>query len=152
LQLSKKQPIIKINNDIIHQSKLINYFNGDYAKSKIEKDTNNLLKKIQKNKKYFLSKKDVILIESLKYDGIEISEKYDNLYKIDENEIPTDIQIMINNEETGLALLRIAEVIGQDRIERIDEDTIYFIVTTLNQLNIDRIRNQILLQVLPLKV
>ena len=143
---------IKINNDIIHQSKLINYFNGDYAKSKIEKDTNNLLKKIQKNKKYFLSKKDVILIESLKYDGIEISEKYDDLYKIDENEIPTDIQIMINNEETGLALLRIAEVIGQDRIERIDEDTIYFIVTTLNQLNIDRIRNQILLQVLPLKV
>ena len=99
-----------------------------------------------------MSKKDVILIESLKYDGIEISEKYDDLYKIDENEIPTDIQIMINNEETGLALLRIAEVIGQDRIERIDEDTIYFIVTTLNQLNIDRIRNQILLQVLPLKV
>ena len=143
---------IKINNDIIHQSKLINYFNGDYAKSKIEKDTNNLLKKIQKNKKYFLSKKDVILIESLKYDGIEISKKYDDLYKIDENEIPTDIQIMINNEETGLALLRIAEVIGQDKIERIDEDTIYFIVTTLNQLNIDRIRNQILLQVLPLKV
>ena len=99
-----------------------------------------------------MSKKDVILIESLKYDGIEISEKYDDLYKIDENEIPTDIQIMINNEEIGLALLRIAEVIGQDRIERIDEDTIYFIVTTLNQLNIDRIRNQILLQVLPLKV
>ncbi len=143
---------IKINNDVIHQSKLINYFNGDYAKSKIEKDTNNLLKKIQKNKKYFLSKKDVILIESLKYDGIEISKKYDDLYKIDENEIPTDIQIMINNEEPGLALLRIAEVIGQDRIERIDEDTIYFIITTLNQLNIDRIRNQILLQVLPLKV
>ena len=140
------------DSDIIHQSKLVNYFNGDYAKSKIEKDTNNLLKKIQKNKKYFLSKKDVILIESLKYDGIEISEKYDDLYKIDENEIPTDIQIMINNEETGLALLRIAEVIGQDRIERIDEDTIYFIVTTLNQLDIDRIRNQILLQVLPLKV
>ena len=143
---------IEFNNDVLHQSKLINYFNGDYSKSKIEKDTNNLLKKIQKNKKYFLSKKDVILIESLKYDGIEISEKYDDLYKIDENEIPTDIQIMINNEETGLALLRIAEVIGQDRIERIDEDTIYFIVTTLNQLNIDRIRNQILLQVLPLKV
>ena len=31
----------------------------------------------------------------------------------------TDIQIMINNEETGLALLRIAEVIGQDRIENL---------------------------------
>ena len=143
---------IKFNNDIIHQSKLINYFNGDYAKSKISKDTNNLLKKIKKNKKYFLSKKDIIFLESLKYDGVEISEKYNELYKTNDNEIPTDIQIMINNSETGLALLRIAEVIGQDKIERIDDDTIYFIITALNKLNIDWIRNKILLKVLPLKV
>ncbi len=143
---------IKFNNDIIHQSKLINYFNGDYANTKISKDTNNFLKKIKKNKKYFLSKKDIIFLESLKYDGIEISEKYNNLYEINDNEIPTDIQIMINNNESGLALLRIAEVIGQDKIERIDEDTIYFIVTTLNKLNIDWVRNKILLKVLPLKV
>jgi len=143
---------IKLNNDIIHQSKLVNYFNGDYGRSKISKDTNNFLKKIKKNKKYFLSKKDIILLESLKYDGIEISEKYKDLYEINENEIPTDIQIMINNDEKGLALLRIAEVIGQDNIERIDEDTIYFIITTLNKLDIDWIRNKILLKVLPLKV
>ena len=39
---------IKFNNDILHQSKLVNYFNGDYAKSKIEKDINNFLKKIKK--------------------------------------------------------------------------------------------------------
>ncbi len=143
---------IKFNNDIMHQSKLINYFNGDYASSKISKDINNFLKKIKKNKKYFLSKKDIIFLESLRYDGIEISEKYDDLYQIDENEIPTDIQIMINNSETGLALLRIAEVIGQDEIDRIDEDTIYFIITALNKLNIDWMRNKILLKVLPLKV
>ena len=143
---------IKFNNDIMHQSKLINYFNGDYASSKISKDTNNFLKKIKKNKKYFLSKKDIIFLESLRYDGIKISEKYDDLYQIDENEIPTDIQIMINNRETGLALLRIAELIGQDEIDRIDEDTIYFIVTALNKLNIDWMRNKILLKVLPLKV
>ena len=49
-------------------------------------------------------------------------------------------------------MLRIVEVIGSDRLERMDEDTIYFIVSTLNQLNIDFIRNQILLKVLPLKV
>ena len=41
-------------------------------------------------------------------------------------------------------LLRIAEVIGQDELDRIDEDTIYFIISTLNQLNIDVIRNKIL--------
>ncbi len=143
---------IKFNNDIIHQSKLINYFNGDYSKSKIEKDINNLLKKIKKNKKYFLSKKDIIFLESLKSDGIQISKKFDDLYEINDSEIPTDIQVMINNNEAGTALLRIVEVIGQDELERIDEDTIYFIISTLNQLDIDFIRNKILLKVLPLKV
>ncbi len=143
---------IKYNNDIIHQSKLVNYFNGDYSKSKITKDINNFLRKIKKNKKYFLSKKDIILIESLKSDGIVVEKKYDDLYEINISEIPTDIQVMINNKEKGAALLRIAEVIGQDELERIDEDTIYFIITTLNQLNIDSIRNKILLKVLPLKV
>ena len=146
------QKKIKFNNDVMHQSKLINYFNGDYSKSKIEKDVDNFLKKIKKNKKYFLSKKDIIFIESLKYDGVEISKKYDDLYVIDENEIPTDIQVMINNDEKGMALLRIVEVIGQDNLERIDEDTIYFIISTLNKLDIDPIRNKILLKVLPLKV
>ncbi|MDC2970449.1 hypothetical protein OAY12_04565 [Candidatus Pelagibacter sp.] len=143
---------IKFNNDIIHQSKLINYFNGDYAKSKIEKDINNFLKKIKKNKNYFLSKKDIIFLESLKSDGIQISKKFDDLYEINDSEIPTDIQVMINNNEVGTALLRIVEVIGQDELEKIDEDTIYFIIATLNQLDIDFIRNKILLKVLPLKV
>ena len=50
------------------------------------------------------------------------------------------------------ALLRIVEVIGQDDLEDIDEDTLYFIITTLNQLNADPIRNKILFKVLPLKV
>ena len=143
---------IKFNKDILHQSKLINYFNGDYAKSKIEKDTENFLKKIKKNKKYFFSKKDQIFLESIKSDGVNISKKYDDLYVVNESEIPTDIQVMINNNEKGAALLRIIEVIGQDKIERIDEDTLYFIISTLNQLNINLIRNNILLKVLPLKV
>ena len=142
----------KFNNDILHQSKLVNYFNGDYPKSKIEKDVENFLKKIKKNKKYFFSKKDQIFLESLKYDGINISNKYNDLYEVVESEIPTDIQVMINNNEKGAALLRIVEVIGQDDLERIDEDTMYFIITTLNKLDIDLLRNKILLKVLPLKV
>ena len=153
IELNKnEQKKIKYNNSVMHQSKLVNYFNGDYSKSKIQKDINNFLKKIKKDKKYFLSKKDIIFLESLKSDGIEISSKFSNLYEINETEIPTDIQVMINNKEMGAALLRIVEVIGQDEIERIDEDTIYFIISTLNQLNIDIIRNKILMKVLPLKV
>ena len=143
---------MKFDKDILHQSKLINYFNGDYSRSKIEKDVNNFLKKIKKNKNYFFSKKDQIFLESLKYDGVEISKKYDDLYEVNKSEIPTDIQVMINNDEKAAALLRIAEVIGQDKLDRIDEDTLYFIISTLNQLNIDLLRNKILLKVLPLKV
>ena len=88
----------------------------------------------------------------MKSDGIRLDKKYNDLYKKDLSEIPTDIQVMINNNEKGAALLRIVEVIGQDEIERIDDETISFIISTLNQLNIDIIRNKILLKVLPLKV
>ena len=143
---------IKYNNKILHQSKLINYFNGDYAKSKIEEDLDKFLKKIKKDKKYFLSKKDIIFLEALKSDGIEISKKYKNLYQVNESEMPSDIQSMIDNKELGAALLRVIEVIGPDKIEDIDDDTFYFIINTLNQLNTDLIRNKLLLKVLPLKV
>jgi len=143
---------IKFNKDILHQSRLVNYFNGDFAKSKIEKDLDNFLKKIKKDKKYVLSKKDIMLIESIKSDGIEISKKYEDLYEINESEMPTDIQVMINNNEIGSAVLRIIEVIGQDNLTDLDEDTLYFIISALNQLDIDYIRNKILLKVLPLKV
>ena len=142
----------KYNNKILHQSKLVNYFNGDYAKSKIEEDLNKYLKKIKKDKKYFLSKKDIIFLEALKSDGIQISKKYDDLYKVNQSEMPADIQAMIDNKEIGAALLRVIEVIGPERIEDIDEDTVYFIINTLNQLNVDSIRNKLLLKVLPLKV
>ena len=143
---------IKFNKDILHQSRLVNYFNGDFAKSKIEKDLDNFLKKIKKDKKYILTKKDIMLIESIKSDGIEISKKYEDLYEINESEMPTDIQVMINNNEIGSAVLRIIEVIGQDNLTDLDEDTLYFIISALNQLDIDYIRNKILLKVLPLKV
>jgi len=143
---------IKYNNKILHQSKLVNYFNGDYAKSKIEEDLDKFLKKIKKDKKYTLSKKDIIFLEALKSDGIEISKKYENLYKVNKSEMPSDIQKMLDNKEIGAALLRIIEVIGPEKIEDIDDDTVYFIINTLNQLNTDSIRNKLLLKVLPLKV
>jgi hypothetical protein len=143
---------IKINNKILHQSKLINYFKGVGSSKKISKDLNDSLKKIKKNKKYFFSKKDIILVESLKSDGIKVSEKFKDLYEIKESEIPSDIQIFINSGDIAAAMLRIVEVIGQDELQNIDEDTLYFIITTLNQLDTDPLRNKILLKVLPLKV
>ena len=66
--------------------------------------------------------------------------------------MPSDIQKMVDNKEIGAALLRIIEVIGSKKIENIDEDKVYFIFNTLNQLNADLIRNKLLLKVLPFKV
>ena len=143
---------IKINNKILHQSKLINYFKEDASIKNIDKDLNDLLKKIKRDKKYFFSRKDVILVETLKSDGIKVSDKYKDLYEINEQDIPSDIQIFINNGDMGTAMLRIVEIIGQDALKDIDDDTMYFIISTLNQLNVDSLRNKILLKVLPLKV
>ena len=143
---------IKINNKILHQSKLINYFKIENSTKDATKDLNDLLQKIKKDKKYFFSKKDVILLESFKSDGVKISEKLNDLYEVNESEIPSDIQIFINSGDMATAMLRIVEVIGQDELKNIDDDTLYFIISTLNQLNIDPLRNKILLKVLPLKV
>ena len=143
---------IKFNDKIIHQSKLLNYFKEDSSKQNIEKDLESLLKKIKKNSKYFFSIKDMILLESLKADGVQIPKKYKNIYEPIDANIPYDIQILINQEETGLFLLRLVEIIGEDKITDMDPETLYFIISALNQLDIDQLRNQILLKVLPLKV
>ncbi|MDA9077330.1 hypothetical protein N9K39_03230 [Candidatus Pelagibacter sp.] len=147
-----KQVNIKINNKILHQSKLINYLKLEKPKKDPTKDINDFLKKIKKNKKYFFSKKDIILVEAFKSDGIKILNKYNDLYQINDSEIPSDIQIFVNSGDMAVALLRIVEVIGQDNLNNIDEDTLYFIISTLNQLNADPLRNRILFKVLPLKV
>ena len=142
---------IKFNNKIVHQSNILNYFNEDSDSKNIEKDLENLLKKIKKDKKYFFSTKDIIILEALRYDGIKIPKKYKNIYEIKDPNIPNDIKILINNGEVGLVLLRLVEIIGEDKIIDIDSDTFYFIVTILNQLDLDNLRNKLLLQVLPLK-
>jgi len=142
---------IKINNKYIHQSKLLKYFMNEISFDKIEKDTNDILKKVKKNKKYIFTTKDIILLESLKSDGIKISNKYKNLYEFTPS-VPSDIIAMVSNDEAGMALLRIVEIIGEDKLNVLGSETLNFIVFTLNQLDIDTIRNKILLEVLPLKV
>ena len=143
---------IKINNKVIHQSKLLKYFEDQNETKKVEENLNKLLKSIKKNKDYNVSTKDLILLESLVSDGVVIKKKYKNMFKFDQSNIPTDIQLLINNNEVGMVLLRLVEIIGEDDLENLDEDTLYFMSTILNQLNLDSIRNKMLLKVLPLKI
>ncbi len=143
---------IKFNNKILHQSKLVKYFGEkNISNKKIEKDLNNYLKKIKKSKKNYLITKDIILIEAMISDGIEVKEEYKNLYNSKENTIPIDIQVLINDQEIGMAVLRLIEIIGQDKIKDLGSETLYFLINALNQMNIDPIRNEILYNVLPLR-
>ncbi len=142
---------IKFNNKILHQSKLLNYFIKDLNNEKISKDANEILKKIKSNKKYKFSRKDKILLDSLRYDGIDIQKKYDNLYEKDPN-IPTDLQVLINNNNIGMILLRLVEIIGEDQIENLGTETLYFITAVLNETNLDNLRNKIIIKTLPNRV
>ena len=147
-----KKKNTKINNKIIHQSKLLKYFEEQDDIEKVENDLNKLLKSIKKNKDYNVSIKDLILLESLISDGVVISKKYKTMFNFDQSNIPTDIQLLLTNNEIGMVLLRLIEIIGEDDLENLDPDTLYFITSILNKLNLDSIRNKLLLKVLPLKI
>ncbi len=148
----KNNQKIKFNNKILHQSKLVKYFgNEKVSDKKIEKDLNNHLKKIKKSKKNLLITKDIILIEAMESDGINIKDDLKYLYIAKENYMPTDIQVLINDDEIGMASLRLVEIIGQDNINDLGSETLYFIINALNQMDIDPIRNEILYSILPLR-
>ena len=143
---------IKYNSKILHQSKLINYFSGDYKRSKIEDDLNKFLVKIETDEKYFFSVKDIIFLEALKFDGVNIPNNYKDLFTNKQADIPIDIQKLVDNKEIGAAILKVIEAIGSERIENIDEDKVYVIINILNKIGADQIRNKLLLKVLPLKI
>ena len=85
-------------------------------------------------------------------DGIEVSNKYSSLFELHQSNIPTDIEVMLNDGEMAMILLRLVEIIGEDDLINLGSESLYFIISTLNKLNIDKIRNSIILKVLPLKV
>ena len=82
----------------------------------------------------------------------KVPEKYENMLDLNKSNIPTDIEVMINDGEIAMILLRLVEIIGEDDLVDLGTETIYFIISTLNKLNIDKIRNDIILQVIPVKV
>ncbi len=143
---------IKYNNKLLYQSKLLSYFLGETNLINSEKELKKMLKKIKKDKKYFFSLKDKIIVESLISDGLKISEKDKDLLELYTANIPTDIEVMINDGELAMIMLRMVEIIGEDSLVNLGTESLYFIISTLNKLNVDKIRNEIILEVLPLKV
>ena len=58
------------------------------------------------------------------------------------------MQLTKNNEPAFLTL-KIVEIIGEDEIYDLDPETIYFITHLFNQINLKKLRNEILISALP---
>jgi len=141
---------IKYSDKKYHTSKVMKYYvEENFSKKKTEKELLNIHKKIRKNKKYQLSLKDVILLDSLRNENLSIPKEinYDEIVK--NNLPPPELLNLVKNEEIGLFLLRIVELVGEDELLDLDTQTIYFINQLFEKAGLTKLSKKILITVLP---
>jgi len=144
---------IKFDNDILHRSKVIRHFLEDKGElSRTEKDFKSVYKKIKKNKKYFISIKDIVVLESLAADGVSLPEDLNYTSLSSELTVPKNLEDLANENQIGLVMLKIVEIVGEDNVKDLDPETIYFLNRILNKLDLKKIRNNILSEALPVRV
>ena len=144
---------VKFDNDILHRSKVIKHFLDNYEELSItEKDFKSVYKKIKKNKKYFISIKDIVVLESLAADGISLPEDLDYTALSSQLTVPTNLENLASQNQLGLVMLKIVEIIGEDDVSDLDPETVFFLNRILNELDLKKIRNNILSEALPIKV
>ena len=148
-----KQRKIKFDDKVLHRSKLIRYFyEDDYPVKKTQKELDSIYKKIKRNKNYFYSAKDIAVLESLESDGIQIPKEIDHKKLSLNYNIPNNLIDLANNGQKGFLALKIVEIIGEDEVNNLDPETIYFITNLLNKLELKVFRNEILSSALPLRI
>ena len=153
LEKSNELGKIKFDDKILHRSKVIKIFTEENPnQDKIKKDFASILKKISRNKKYFYSIKDIMLIETLSSEGIKMPKDFDTKTLSKNLTVPSNLRSLVDNEEIGIFMLKLVEIIGSDEIKNLDPETLYFITNLLNQAKIKKVRNQILNLSLPLRV
>jgi len=98
----------------------------------------------QKTIKYFISIKDIVVLDSLAADGISLPEDLDYTALSSQLIIPKNLYDLASQNQIGLVMLKIVEIIGEDKVNDLDPETIYFLTKILNELNLKKIRNNIL--------
>ena len=105
---------------------------------------------MKKDVDYNFNFKDVLLLEALRADGIQIEDiKELSKYK---PELNPQINKMIDNKEYGMILLKIVEIIGNQELAELDSGTLSNIIEIMNRSKLISLRNELLLEILPLKV
>ena len=142
---------VKYNDKILHQSKILKYYVEGESKKKVQKDIDKIFKKITKNKKYFISAKDLALADALRTDGFSLPSNFKYNELAEKFDIPSNLLELIENDQKAFLALKIVEIIGEDEPYQLDPETIYFITNLLNKMNLVIIRNKVLTSALPLR-
>ena len=141
---------IKYSDKSYHTSKITRHYTEiNFPKKNTEKELQRVHKKLKKNKKYKMSLNDVILLQSLQNDGFSMPKEI-NYEELSKNNLPpAELLNLVKNNEIGLALLRIVELVGEDELIDLDTQTIYFINYLFDKAGLIKFRNRILITVLP---
>ena len=140
---------VKYNDKILHQSKIIKYYIENEEAKKVQKDIDRIFKKISKNRKYFFSAKDLALVDALLKDGFKIPENFEKKELSLKYDIPKNLVSLIEKKQNAFLALKIVEIIGEDEPHQLDPETIYFITNLLNETDLIKIRNKVLISALP---
>ena len=143
---------VKYNDKVLHQSKIMKFYLENEENKKIQKEIDRTFKKISKNRKYFYSAKDLALVDALLKDGFKIPSNFDYDQLASKYEVPKNLIELIEKKQNAFLVLKIIEIIGEDEPNQLDPETIYFITSLLNEMNLIKIRNKVLTSALPLRV
>ena len=143
---------VKYNDKVLHQSKIMKFYLENEEEKKIQKEINKVFKKINKNKKYFFSAKDLALVEALTTDGFNIPNNFNTKELTAKYDVPKNLLSLIEKKQNAFLALKIVEIIGEDEPYQLDPETIYFITSLLNKMDLIKIRNKVLISALPQRV
>ncbi len=143
---------IKYNDKILHQSKVLKYYVEGDNKKKAQKEIDKVFKKIAKNKKYFISAKDLALADTLLKDGFSLPSNFKYEELAEKFEVPINLLKLIDDNQKAFLALKIVEIIGEDEPYELDPETIYFVTNLLNKMDLVTIRNKVLNSALPKRI
>ena len=90
-----------------------------------------------------------MLFETLQSDGFVMPINVIDEKIVKNNSPPVELLNFGKNNEIGMLLLRIVELIGEDEISDLDDQTIYFINHLLVKSGLKKLSNKILTTTLP---
>ena len=105
-----------------------------------------------KNRKYFFSAKDLALVDALVRDGFNIPNNFNIKELSAKYDVPKNLLSLIEKKQNAFLALKIVEIIGEDEPYQLDPETIYFITSLLNKMDLIKIRNKVLISALPQRV